>query len=116
MDWVRECSRLLIERPQHEESRSNRYFRESERMEQAEILREIVENPFLKWTFEPSWRTSTVLDVAATIYERKSFDQLPILADALQDAGCDAEELLNHLRAEVPHYKGCWAMDWVLGK
>ena len=50
------------------------------------------------------------------IYDDKAFDRLPILADALQDAGCENADILNHLRSDEPHVKGCWALDLVLGK
>ena len=41
----------------------------------------------------------------------------PVLADALQDAGCDGDELLSHLRdPNATHVRGCWALDLVLGK
>lgn len=62
------------------------------------------------------WRTSTVLAVARGAYDDRAFDRLPVLADALEDAGCDSEPLLAHLRGPGPHVRGCWALDAVLGK
>jgi hypothetical protein len=83
----------------------------------ASILREVFGNPFRSVTFDPAWRTSTVLALAQGIYDDKVFDRLPILADALQDAGCDNDDILCHLRdATAPHVRGCWALDLVLGK
>jgi hypothetical protein len=83
----------------------------------AAILREVFGNPFRPVAFDPSWRTSTVLALANGIYQERAIDRLPILADALQDAGCDSDDLLNHLRdPTVPHVRGCWALDLVLGK
>ncbi|MDY3553595.1 hypothetical protein R5W24_002698 [Gemmata sp. JC717] len=41
---------------------------------------------------------------------------MPILADALQDAGCDNDDILNHCRADTVHARGCWVVDAVLGK
>jgi hypothetical protein len=68
-------------------------------------------------TFEPAWRTETVLAVARRAYDAREFGALPILADALQDAGCDSADLLNHLRdPHAEHVRGCWALDLVLGK
>ncbi len=65
----------------------------------------------------PEWRTSTVLQLAQGIYDDRTFDQLPILADALQDAGCDKDDILNHFRdPNATHVRGCWALDLVLGK
>jgi hypothetical protein len=63
-----------------------------------------------------AWEGGTVPKLAASIYEERAFDRLPILADALEEAGCDAAELLTHLRGPGPHVRGCWAVDLVLGK
>jgi hypothetical protein len=57
-----------------------------------------------------------VLDLAAGIYDEKAFDRLPILADALQDAGCEDAAVLEHCRGEGPHSRGCWVVDLVLGR
>ncbi len=54
--------------------------------------------------------------LARSIYERHDFDALPVLADALEDAGCADARLLAHLRSPTPHARGCWALDRVLGK
>ncbi len=79
-------------------------------------LREIFGNPFHPVKFNKKWRTSDVKLLAEGIYKEKSFDRTPILADALQDAGCDNEDLLDHLRETGSHVRGCWALDLVLGK
>ena len=73
-------------------------------------------NPFRPVAFDPAWRTSKALAIAQGIYDERAFDRLPILADALQDAGCENEDILSHLRGDGPHVKGCWALDLVLGK
>ena len=80
------------------------------------ILREIVGNPFRPLVLDPAWLTSTVLAVAQGIYQEKAFDRMPILADALQDAGCDNEEILQHCRGENVHVRGCSVLDLILGK
>ncbi len=79
-------------------------------------LRDIFGNPFRLVTFDPAWRTSTAVGVAEAIYADRTFDNLPVLADALQDAGCDHPDILTHLRDPGPHVRGCWALDLVLGK
>ena len=80
-------------------------------------LREIFGNPFRPITFDPAWRTSDVILLARGIYDERAFDRMPILADALQDAGCDSDDILNHLRdPNATHVRGCWALDLVLGK
>lgn len=54
--------------------------------------------------------------LAAGIYAEKAFERLPILADALQDAGCDADAVLDHFRdPAATHVRGCWALDLILG-
>jgi hypothetical protein len=50
------------------------------------------------------------------MYDSRDFSPMPILADALEDAGCDSADILNHCRAETPHVRGCWVVDQVLGK
>ena len=50
------------------------------------------------------------------IYQERAFERLPILADALEEAGCDDPDILSHLRGPGPHVRGCWALDLVLGK
>jgi hypothetical protein len=67
-------------------------------------------------TLDPEWLTSTVTQLARGIYDERDFDRLPILADALQDAGCDNADVLNHCRQPGPHARGCWVVDLVLGK
>jgi hypothetical protein len=90
---------------------------EQAELAQAEMIREIVGNPFRPVTFEPAWRTSTVLALAQGIYDERAFDRMPILADALQDAGCEHTDILNHCRDEkAGHIRGCWVVDMVLDK
>ncbi|MFO0877740.1 MAG: hypothetical protein U0840_10340 [Gemmataceae bacterium] len=85
-----------------------------EREAQAGLLRELFGNPFRPCHVEPAWRTPTVLALAQHIYTREQFDELPVLADALEDAGCDQAYLLAHLRQPTGHLRGCWALDAVL--
>jgi len=95
------------------------YYRiasKTSRLIQPTLLREVFGNPFRPITLDPSWLTSTMLALAAGIYSEKAFDHMPILADALQDAGCDNEDILDHLRDPGPHTKGCWCVDLLLGK
>ncbi|VTR91873.1 Uncharacterized protein (Fragment) OS=uncultured bacterium PE=4 SV=1 [Gemmata massiliana] len=80
------------------------------------VLRDIFGNPFRPVTFSPSWRTSTAVTLAAQMYESRDFSAMPILADALQDAGCDSADVLDHCRGPGPHVRGCWVVDLVLGK
>jgi hypothetical protein len=83
---------------------------------QCHLLRDIIGNPFRPVTIDPTWLTPTVVSLAAGIYSERAFDRLPILADALQDAGCDNTDILNHCRGDGPHVRGCWVVDLHLGK
>ncbi|VTS01017.1 Uncharacterized protein OS=Sorangium cellulosum (strain So ce56) GN=sce5710 PE=4 SV=1 [Gemmata massiliana] len=81
------------------------------------FLRDVVGPwPFRKVVLKPSWRTSTVLALASQMYESRDFGAIPILGDALQDAGCDNAEVLDHCRGPGPHVRGCWVVDLVLNK
>ena len=82
----------------------------------ADIARDILGNPFRPVKLKARWRSSTATQLARHIYESRDFSAMPILADALQDAGCDSEEILNHCRNEGKHARGCWCVDLVLGK
>jgi hypothetical protein len=86
------------------------------RTQLAGILRDLIGNPFRTVTVDPRWRTSDVTELARAIYEDRAFDRMPILADALMDAGCTDEQILGHCRGAGPHVRGCWVVDLVLGK
>jgi hypothetical protein len=67
-------------------------------------------------TLDPRWQTETVVALAYSIYADRAFDRMPILADALEDAGGDNADILTHCRGDGPHVRGCCAVDLVLGK
>jgi hypothetical protein len=82
-----------------------------------DVLHDIFGNPFRPVTFSPSWRTNTAVVLAQQMYESRDFSAMPILADALQDAGCANETVLRHCRdTSLVHVRGCWVVDEVLGK
>jgi hypothetical protein len=88
-----------------------------ERAVQAGLLRDVFGNPFRPVVLDPSWRTVAVVDLARGIYEERAFDRMPILGDALEDAGCDSADVIAHCRDEkATHVRGCWVVDLVLGK
>jgi hypothetical protein len=66
--------------------------------------------------FDPRWRTADVLAVARGIAADRAYHRLPILADALMDAGCDDERIVGCRRGEGPHVRGRWVVDLILGK
>jgi hypothetical protein len=86
---------------------------------QAALLRDIFGNPFRPVAVDPSWLTwnnGAIPKLAEAIYNERAFDRLPILADALEEAGCDNADILAHCRAPGPHCCGCWAVDALLSK
>jgi hypothetical protein len=83
---------------------------------QAELVRCLVGNPHRPVAFDPSWQTSIAVGLARAMYESRAFDRMPILADALEEAGCDTADVLAHCRGPGPHVRGCWVVDLVLGK
>jgi hypothetical protein len=87
-----------------------------EKLAQPNLLRDITGNPIRRITLDPRWQTETVVALATGIYAERAFDRMPILADALEDAGCDHADILNHCRGDGPHVRGCWVVDLVLGK
>jgi hypothetical protein len=82
----------------------------------ANHLRDICGNPFRPVTFDPLWRTSDVVGLAQAMYEERAFERLPILSDALMEAGCERKQIIAHCRGEGTHVRGCWIVDLVLGK
>jgi hypothetical protein len=127
-------NKLRLQRATEEDKRGIRYGLESfardpfryvldtyhpGKPEQADLLRCIVGNPFRAVSIDPSWLTwndRTIPALADAIYTDSAFDRLPILADALEEAGCDNAEILNHCRGPSPHARGCWVIDLLLGK
>jgi hypothetical protein len=95
--------------------------RNQEHPAQAALLREIVGNPFRPITFDPSWITPTVTQLASAAYEERilpsgqlDLQRLAVLADALDDAGASGD-ILSHLRGPGLHVRGCFVVDLVLG-
>jgi hypothetical protein len=98
------------------EDRPRRLKQRRRQKELADLVRDVFGNPFRPVAFDPGWRTSDVTDLARGIYEDRAFDRLPLLADALMDAGCDQSEPLAHGRGGGPHVRGCWVVDLILSK
>jgi hypothetical protein len=96
----------------------------------CDMIREIIGKPFRLWKVVPDFLggglvqpdgmtvklTDTARRLAEGIRADQGFDRLPILADALEEAGVTDAELLAHCRREGGHVRGCWALDVVLGK
>lgn len=93
--------------------------REAEKVRLAGLLREVLGFPFCPKHVRQQWLAANgqaVLRIADDIYTGRAFEELPILADALEDAGCADADLLGHLRSPGPHVRGCWALDLILGR
>lgn len=86
---------------------------------QAALLRDIVGSPYRSVRANPdwsNWHNATIPKIAAAIYADRAFGNLPILADALEEAGCDNADILAHCRSGGEHVRGCWVVDLILGK
>jgi hypothetical protein len=90
-------------------------FRDAESRLQAELVR-CVFNPFKPTTLEPSWQTPAAMALARSMYEERNFEIMPVLADALEEAGCADADILGHCRGPGPHVRGCWVLDLILAK
>src|SRR5262249_55305243 len=95
-------------------------IRVRERGAQAALLRELFgPTPFRTPAVERSvlaWNDACVPKLAEAIYDGLAWDRLPVLADALEEAGCADADVLSHLRRPGPHVRGCWALDLLLAK
>ncbi|MDB5308373.1 MAG: hypothetical protein JWO38_2575 [Gemmataceae bacterium] len=83
---------------------------------QVALVYDISGNPFRPISLDPRRLTPTVLSLALGIYTDRAFDRLPILADALQDAGCDEQAVLDHCRSSGPHVRGVGWWIWCWGR
>ena len=75
--------------------------------------------PFRTVEIDPTWLTqnhAAVVNVAKKIYDDTAFDQMPVLAEALEQAGCTSLAMLTHCRQSTEHVRGCWVPDLLLGK
>jgi hypothetical protein len=111
--------------------RDHRHSRKSENSDhysieqgkQAALARDIFGDPFRAETISLSWRTTSVTNLAQALYEHRQlpsglFDnqRLGVLADALEEAGCDNADILGHLRGGGDHVRGCWVIDLLTGR
>jgi hypothetical protein len=84
----------------------------------ADLIRDLIGNPFSPSSLDPAWlewRGGTVRRLARALYDDSRFEEVPVLADALEEAGCTDIDLLTHCRAGE-HVRGCFAVDLILGK
>jgi hypothetical protein len=86
---------------------------------QCNLLREVVGNPFRSVHFDPAWRKwngHTLARMARMIFDGNRFDELPVVADMLEDAGCTDKAILAHCRRPGDHVRGCWVLGLLLGR
>ncbi len=86
---------------------------------QCQLLHELFEIPHRRRLTDPSRIAQAevmVPGLAHMAYEGQRFQDLPILADALEESGCPDQDILSHLRGSNPHVHGCWALDALIGK
>jgi hypothetical protein len=85
----------------------------------SDLLREIFGNPFRECSVEAdwlAWNHGTVMKLSQGIQAEQAFDRLPILGDALEEAGCTDESVLAHCRQPAGHVRGCWLVDLLTNK
>jgi hypothetical protein len=90
-----------------------------ERRAQADLLRDVIGNPFRSVRVDPSClrgRRNPIVGIAEACYAEEAFDRLPVLADLLEEAGCTDAAILTHCRGGGVHVRGCWVVDLILGK
>jgi hypothetical protein len=114
--WVRKA--VQDARPEGKRNQDARRKRshDTEGLHQCELLRDIFANPFRPASIDPSWQTPAVVDLAKSIYDERAFGRMPILGNALDNAGCADAEILAHCHEPGEHVRGCWVVDALLGK
>jgi hypothetical protein len=114
-EWVERAAEAAENRAWRARSRAEK----TERQAQCDLVRDLFGNPFrpvaldLAWL---RWNEATVMKIAQAIYADRRFGDLPVLGDALEEAGCHHADILGHCRSQGKHARGCWAVDTVLGK
>jgi hypothetical protein len=94
-------------------------YEKSELVWMLSVLRCIFGNPFRPISINPAWLTwhdGLLVSLAQRMYDSRDFSDMPVLADALEEAGCDNADLLAHCRQTGEHVRGCWVVDLILGK
>jgi hypothetical protein len=114
--WAARRAVISVSRYVERHSTEGKTARRDELRILTDIIRCVLGNPFKRVALSPDWRTDTAVSLAHHMYESRDFSAMPILADALQDAGCDNEDILAHCRQPGEHVRGCWVVDLVLGK
>lgn len=83
------------------------------------VVHDILGNPFRRHVIDSlwlTWRDGFIPGLAGAIYTDQRFEDMPILGDALEDAGCADRGILDHCHGSGPHARGCWLLDSILGR
>ena len=97
------------------EKRARATALETERDRQQLLLHDL--RPPDAFTFDGSWRTPAIVGLVEAIYDDRAFHPLPMVADALEEAGCPDANILGHCRQEgAVHVRGCWVIDLLTGR
>ena len=80
------------------------------------IIRDIIGNPVSRTKADPEKLSSSVIEMARTIYAERDFSLMAALAERLEGTGCKSQEILSHCRDLKEHFRGCWVVDLLLGK
>jgi hypothetical protein len=121
-DWAYQAAALVADGPPHQtaEYAARASGDGAERQAQADLLRCIFGPiPFRSVSLDPAWLTwhdGLLVSMARQMYDSRDFRDMPILADALEEAGCQDQDILDHCRSGGEHVRGCWVVDGLLGK
>lgn len=102
---------LMLFQEEHEQ-KTLIHWREQE----VTLAMDVININFRDTSMHDDWRTTTATAIASQMYDSREFGAMPVLADALQDAGCENADILDHCRGPGPHVRGCWVVDLLLGK
>jgi hypothetical protein len=125
--WNKDCAAWVAQTAAQPDAWINNHWDNdvlfAERHKIANLIRDVFGNPFRPLSMNPAWLTSTVTNLATIAYDERALPigeldttRLAVLADALEDSGCDHHDILGHLRGPGPHVRGCWVVDLLLGK
>lgn len=81
----------------------------------ADILRDLWDYPYRRKPIflNPDWITEDVRSLCLAVWACPTAIRMNILADALEEAGCNSPLILGHLRNDRCHVRGCWVLELI---